>query len=192
MFDDHLKKIVSDLAALKKIAEGLQEAGAKIVVTIGSWDQLHIGHGRYLKKAKKAGDILIAGVDSDRAIKLYKGPTRPMIPERERMEMLSYMAFVDFITLVDDVDDKGKWQYELVTAIKPDVFVAVVDSYPKDQLEELKKYCKEVIVLERQAETSTSNQLHKMMKEFIAPMIKSLIPMIKFLKEHGMLPEGEI
>lgn len=192
MLKDHSKKVILDLSALAKIADGLKEAGSKIVVTIGSWDMLHIGHGRYAKKAKMAGDVLIVGVDSDRGIKLYKGPTRPMIPEKERMEMLSYMDFVDFVTLVDDVDENGRWQYELVKTIRPDVFVAVVDSYPQEQLDELKKYCGEIMVLERQAETSTSNQIRSIMKEFIAPMIKSLVPAIKFLKDHKMLPEDEI
>lgn len=189
---DHSKKFIADIKALAKIAEGLKEAGSRIVVTIGSWDMLHIGHGRYLKKAKEAGDILIAGVDSDRAIKSYKGPTRPMIPEKERIEMLTYLGFVDFVTVIDDVDGSGMWMFGLVKEIKPDVFVAVVDSYPQEQIDELKKYCKEVIVLDRQAETSTSNQIRSVTREFIAPMIKSFIPAIKFLKEHGMFPEGEI
>ncbi|MBI5401553.1 adenylyltransferase/cytidyltransferase family protein [Candidatus Wolfebacteria bacterium] len=185
LLNDHSKKIVLDLEALAKIAEGLKQAGHKIVVTIGSWDMLHIGHCRYLKKAKSTGDILIAGVDSDRAIKIYKGPMRPMIPEKERLEMLSYQEFVDFVTVVDDVDDKGAWQYALIKAVQPDVFIAVVDSYSKKQLEELRQYCKEVIVLERQAETSTSNQLRKMMREFMDPMVK-------FLREHDIITKESV
>lgn len=182
MFNDHSKKIISDLKSLVKITDGLREAGCKIVVTIGSWDQLHVGHCRYLKKAKEHGDILVAGVDSDRAIKVYKGPLRPMIPEGERLEMLSYQGFVDFLTMVDDVDEKGKWQYALIKAIRPDIFIAVVDSYPQEQIEEIKTYCADVVVLERQAETSTSNQLRKIMKEFLQPMVK-------YLQENGLVEE---
>ena len=98
------KKIVPDYKLLNKIVEGLRAADYKIVATIGSWDMLHIGHVRYLMEAKNRGDILIVGTDTDAAIKRYKGPNRPIIPENERMEMLSYQACVDFVTAIPDVD----------------------------------------------------------------------------------------
>ncbi|MFA4999105.1 MAG: adenylyltransferase/cytidyltransferase family protein, partial [Candidatus Paceibacterota bacterium] len=116
--------IIQDYEELKKIAEAHRALGHKVVCTVGSWDMLHIGHLRYLIKAKEQGDILIVGVDSDRGIKLYKkNELRPVIPQDERMEMLKYQECVDYITLVDDIDDDGKWQYKLIDAIKPDVFV---------------------------------------------------------------------
>ena len=59
-------KIVKDYENLVLATKGLQAVGRKIVVTIGSWDMLHIGHLRYLMKAKEHGDILVVGVDSDR------------------------------------------------------------------------------------------------------------------------------
>lgn len=165
------QKIVNDYERLAKVVEGLRAVNRRIVLTIGSWDLLHIGHVRYLLRAKARGDILIVGVDTDRAIKLYKGPLRPIVPEHERSEMLSYQACVDFITLLDDVDDQGRWQYDLLRKVKPDVFVAVEDSYPKDQLDEIKQHCSELVVLPRQAEnTSTTRMVQETVKKHLEQM----------------------
>ncbi|MEK7651383.1 MAG: adenylyltransferase/cytidyltransferase family protein [Patescibacteria group bacterium] len=162
-------KIVKDYENLVLATKGLQAVGRKIVVTIGSWDMLHIGHLRYLMKAKEHGDILVVGVDSDRGIKSYKGDFRPVVPENERCEMLTYQSPVDFVTIIDDIDEKGKWQYRLIDAIKPDIFVAVEDSYPPEQIEEIRKYCGDVVVLPRQAEeTSTSNFIQNTIKKYLA------------------------
>lgn len=165
------KKIVTDYATLAKATEGMRAIGRKIVVTIGSWDLLHIGHVRYLIKAKSHGDFLVVGVDTDRAIKLYKGPLRPVVPQDERCEMLTYQTPVDLVTLVDDVNKKGEWQYGLVSALKPDVFVAVQDSYPESQLAELRKHAGKVIVLPRQAKnTSTSRMIQGTVKKHLDQM----------------------
>ena len=166
-----LRKIVTDYETLAKAVRGLKAVNYKIVLTVGSWDLLHIGHVRYLFKAKEQGDILVVGTDTDRAIKLYKGELRPIVPQEERCEMLSYQSCVDFITLLDDVDKKGGWQYGLLKKIKPDIFVAVEDSYPKEQLEEIKKHCGKLVVLPRQAEnTSTSKMIQQTVKKHLEKM----------------------
>src|SRR3989304_8666467 len=125
--------IIQDYQELKKVIDAHKTLGHRIVCTIGSWDMLHIGHLRYLIKAKEQGDILVVGVDSDRGIKLYKNKLRPIIPQEERMEMLKYQECVDYVTLVDDIDSLGKWQYRLVETIKPAVFFTTDYSYPEDQ-----------------------------------------------------------
>src|SRR5437016_3797836 len=107
-------KIVGEYEKLARAVEGLRAINCKIVLTIGSWDLLHIGHVRYLLKAESYGDILLVGVDTDRAIKFYKGDLRPIVPQEERCEMLSYQSCVDLVTLLDDVDEKGMWQYDLL------------------------------------------------------------------------------
>lgn len=165
-------KIVLDYDKLTRVTEALRELGHKIVMTIGSWDLLHIGHVRYLIKAKSYGDILVVGVDSDRGIKLYKGPLRPIVPQGERIEMVSYQTCVDYVTSIDDVDEKGSWQYELIKQVKPDVFVAVEDSYSEQQCEDIKQFCGQLIVLPRQAEnTSTSKMIQDTLKKHIAEMM---------------------
>lgn len=168
-------KIVIDYDKLSRVTEAMRALGYKIVVTIGSWDLLHIGHVRYLNRAKSLGDILIAGADTDRAIKFYKGPLRPIIPEAERLEMLSYQSCVDLVTTVDDTDEQGKWQYGLIKKIRPDVFVAVEDSYPESQLNDIKQFAKELIVLPRQAEnTSTSKLIQDTLKKHLIKIIDTI------------------
>lgn len=168
-------KVVEDYDSLLKLVDGLRVVNNKIVVTIGSWDLLHIGHVRYLRKAKAHGDILIVGVDSDKTVKKYKGPLRPIVPYEERCEMLTYQSCVDFVTTIDDVDKKGNWLYGLVKKIKPDIFVAVRDSYPKSQLDEIKKYCGKLVILPRQAEnTSTTKMIQFTVKKHLDEMYELL------------------
>lgn len=168
-------KHVADYKSLAKVVDGLKQLNYKIVVTIGTWDLLHIGHVRYLRNAKSRGDVLIVGTDSDRTVKKYKGDLRPIVPYIERTEMLTYQSCVDLVTPIDDVDIKGRWQYKLIKIIKPDVFIAVEDSYSKKQIADIKKYCKEVIVLPRQAErTSTSKMIQYAVKKHLDEMYQLL------------------
>lgn len=168
-------KIVTDYSKLAKVTEALRELGHKIVLTIGSWDLLHIGHVRYLLKAKSYGDILVVGVDSDRGIKLYKGPLRPIVPQDERIEMVSYQSCVDYITIIDDVDEKGAWQYEIIEQIRPDIFVAVEDSYSQKQCKDIEQFCGQLVVLPRQAEnTSTSKLIQDTIKKHLVEMMTIL------------------
>lgn len=160
------KKIILNLDKLVKVASTMRDLGYNLVITIGTWDLLHIGHVRYLRKAKSHGDILIVGVDSDRAARIYKGDLRPIIPHNERIEMISYQGCVDFVTMIDDVNEEKKWQYELIRKVMPEVFVAVEGSYPEEQLAEIRQFCEELIVLPRQAEnTSTSKTIQETVKK---------------------------
>jgi D-beta-D-heptose 7-phosphate kinase/D-beta-D-heptose 1-phosphate adenosyltransferase len=172
------KKIVKDYESLNRAVRGLQAIQHKVVLTIGSWDLLHIGHVRYLLKAKSCGDFLVVGVDTDRAIKSYKGELRPVVPEDERCEMLSYQSCVDLITIIDDVDEKGNWQYSLIRLIQPDVFVAVEGSYPEEQLAEIKQHAKELIVFPRQAENTSTSRL-------IQNTVKKHLDQVYSLLEHN-------
>ncbi|MGC9610699.1 MAG: adenylyltransferase/cytidyltransferase family protein [Minisyncoccia bacterium] len=174
-----MPKIVHDYKKLALAVSGLQAVNRVVVATIGSWDLLHIGHLRYLIKAKSFGDVLVVGVDSDRGIKSYKGDLRPVVPQGERCEMLTYQSAVDFVTLVDDINKNGQWQYKLIKVIRPDVFVAVKGSYPREQIANIRKYCKKVVILPRQAEkTSTSNFIQNTVK-------KHLKHLDKIRKENG-------
>jgi len=162
-----IQKTILDYKELAVIINAYKVLNKKIVCTIGSWDMLHIGHLRYLQKAKSLGNILIVGVDSDKVIKIYKqNPLRPIIPHKERMEMLSYQEFVDNVTLIDDVDKKGCWKMGLIRAIKPDIFVAVEgESYSGEQKRNIAKFCDRIHVLPRQAiGTSTTNIVEKVFK----------------------------
>jgi len=173
--DDVRHKVVEDYDSLAKLVDGLRIVNYKVVVTIGSWDLLHIGHVRYLRRAKAQGDILIVGVDSDATVKKYKGELRPIVPYEERCEMLTYQSCVDFVTNVNDVDSKGRWQYGLLKKIRPDIFVAEEESYPPQQLKDIKKYCQKLIVLPRQAQrTSTSKMVQYAVKRHLDKMYELL------------------
>ena len=153
------RKLIENYEDLEHITKALRLTKQKIVMTIGSWDLLHIGHVRYLRAARNHGDILIIGVDTDETIKYYKGPLRPVVPYEERCEMLTYQACVDFVSGIYDVDENGKWQYGMLEKVRPDVFIAVEDSYPPEQIEDIKKYCNEVVILPRQAENTSTTKL---------------------------------
>lgn len=171
---DISKKIIRDYSSLREKVLAHKTLGHRIVCTVGSWDMLHIGHLRYLNRAKSLGDVLIVGVDSDRGIKSYKGPLRPIIPEHERMEMLSYQTCVDYVTLIDDIDDKGNWQYSIIKTIPTDVFVAVEGtSYSEEQKKFIAKLCPHLEVLPRQAEsTSTTDVIQNVLKGHLLDMIE--------------------
>ncbi len=94
-------------------------AEKKRVATInGSFDLLHAGHLYILSKAAEMADVLIVALNSDASIKLYKSPTRPIIPLTYRLEMMAALGFVDFVTWFDETDP-----INLLKIIKPDVHV---------------------------------------------------------------------
>ncbi|NCN06935.1 MAG: adenylyltransferase/cytidyltransferase family protein [Candidatus Pacebacteria bacterium] len=127
----------------------------KIVLTQGTFDMLHIGHARYLKEAKSYGDVLIVGVDSDEKVSARKGPDRPIVPEAERLEMLGHLNSVDHVVLKPQTAKR----WALIKLIQPDALIATKKTYTKTELEELKKYCQKIVVLEPMATTSTSAKL---------------------------------
>ncbi len=159
-------KIIMDPISLQVITLATRARGQTIVLTIGTYDLLHIGHLRYLTMAKQHGDVLFVGVDSDRITKILKGPTRPIIPENERLEMLGYQEVVDFVTVIDDLDEQNQWTGHLLKIVQPDVFIAEKSSYTPEQLKFIERYCEMVTVLPRQAEkTSTSKTVARMREE---------------------------
>lgn len=113
-----MKEKVKKRDELQKIVETLKNEGKRIVFTNGCFDLLHVGHIRYLEKAKTLGDILIVGVNSDRSVRLLKGPERPILPEEERTEILSALECIDYITLFDETTP-----LELIARIQPHVLV---------------------------------------------------------------------
>ncbi|HEY8272819.1 MAG TPA: D-glycero-beta-D-manno-heptose 1-phosphate adenylyltransferase [Pseudobdellovibrionaceae bacterium] len=105
------EKISSALALLKA-------QNKKIVFTNGCFDLLHVGHVRYLQEAKKLGDVLVIGVNSDASIKRLKGPARPVQTEEDRAEILAALGCVDFTVIFTEDTPKN-----LIEAVKPDVLV---------------------------------------------------------------------
>lgn len=150
--------ILADYQAVKKAVEHYRTQGKTICLTQGSFDMLHIGHGRYLAKAKSQADILIVGADSDEKIRARKGKDRPVVPQEERLEMLSQLKSVDHAVLKELSEPK----WHLIKMISPDVLVATTSTYSPAELEELHQWCGKIVVLEPQATTSTSAKLRRL------------------------------
>lgn len=99
------------------VCRRLQSEGKKIVFTNGCFDIIHKGHVRYLRQAKRMGDVLIVGINSDRSVSRIK-PGRPVNRERDRAEVLEALCVVDYVTIFDE-----KTPYRLIKSLKPDVLV---------------------------------------------------------------------
>ncbi len=100
----------------------------KIVFTNGCFDVLHFGHVHYLLEARKLGDILVIGLNSDDSVRRLKGPSRPINSEKERAFVLAALACVDYVTLFEEDTPE-----ELIKVVKPDVLVKGGD-YALDQI----------------------------------------------------------
>lgn len=106
------------ISRLADLSKSLKRKGKKIVTTNGTFDLLHIGHIRNLIKAKTFGDVLIVGVNSDASVKSYKDPGRPIIPARERAEIVSALAPVDYVVIFNE-PTPVRW----LSLVKPQVHV---------------------------------------------------------------------
>lgn len=120
-------KATYKLSTLLKIRKQLKLKSKKVVFTNGCFDILHAGHVDYLNKAKKLGDVLIVGLNSDLSIKKIKGENRPIINENERAYILSNLKAVDYIILFDE-----ETPLNLIEKLVPDVLVKGDDWKIKD------------------------------------------------------------
>jgi len=103
----------------KDLAAKMHELQGKTVVTLnGSFDLMHAGHLYIIYEAKKQGDILIVGLNTDSSIQRYKSPDRPIVPLKYRLELMSALEFVDYVTWFDETDPR-----ELLQIIRPQVHV---------------------------------------------------------------------
>ncbi|NWF55423.1 MAG: D-glycero-beta-D-manno-heptose 1-phosphate adenylyltransferase [Syntrophaceae bacterium] len=121
-------KKIKNIKEIKSIVGRLKGLKKKVVFTNGCFDILHVGHIRYLKKARSLGDILVVGLNTDRSVREIKGEKRPIVPQDERAEVLSTLEFVDYVVLFDDPDPLS-----LIKEIKPNLLVKGAD-WTKDKI----------------------------------------------------------
>ncbi len=141
-----------------KLIEELKLQGKKVVFTNGCFDILHVGHLRYLNEAKKQGDILIVGVNSDSSVRQLKGEGRPINNEIDRAEMLSGLKAVDFTVIFEELTP-----IETLEKLKPSIHVKGGD-YDKNKLPEtatVEKNGGEVRILSFVEGKSTTNIVKK-------------------------------
>ncbi|WP_022819346.1 D-glycero-beta-D-manno-heptose 1-phosphate adenylyltransferase [Fusobacterium russii] len=135
-----------------------KEQGKKVVFTNGCFDILHVGHVSYLENAKRQGDILIVGVNSDESTRRLKGPTRPINNEKDRACMLSALKSVDYTVIFEEDTPE-----DLIAYLKPSIHVKGGD-YKKEDLPETKiveAYGGKVVILNFVEGKSTTNIINK-------------------------------
>jgi D-beta-D-heptose 7-phosphate kinase/D-beta-D-heptose 1-phosphate adenosyltransferase len=114
------------IESFQRVRLDLREADKRLVFTNGVFDILHVGHVRYLSKARKLGDALVVAINSDRSVRELKGPSRPVVGEGERAEMLAALRCVDFVVVFDDISPRN-----LIASLLPDVLVKGGDYTPE-------------------------------------------------------------
>lgn len=114
-------KILS-LSALRQRLEERRKCAGRIVLANGCFDLLHVGHIRYLEGARREGDVLVVGVNSDASERKLKGGGRPILPQQARAELVAALKVVDYVLIFDEPDVAA-----LLTALRPDVHAKGTD-----------------------------------------------------------------
>ncbi|MEP6568809.1 MAG: adenylyltransferase/cytidyltransferase family protein [Acidobacteriota bacterium] len=136
--------------------------GSRIILANGCFDILHAGHVRYLEGARALGDVLVVGINSDSQVAILKGAGRPILPERERAELVASLQAVNLVTIFAEPTVT-----ELLLAIKPDVHAKGTD-YTEDSVPErdvVRSYGGQVAIVGDPKDHSTSEILRKVSGE---------------------------
>ncbi|MEO1927095.1 MAG: D-glycero-beta-D-manno-heptose-7-phosphate kinase [Nautiliaceae bacterium] len=153
--DNSVDYKIVDFETIEHIANDLKNQNKKIVFTNGCFDILHLGHVKYLQKAKSLGDKLIVGVNSNESVKRLKGPTRPVNDEYDRAYLLASLEVVDYVVIFEE-----DTPYELIKRVKPDILVKGKDYEGKEVVGS--DIAKEVKLIEFVEGRSTTNIIEKM------------------------------
>lgn len=104
-----------------------RSSGATVALANGLFDILHIGHLRYLEAAREEADLLVVALNSDRSARELKGPSRPVVGQKERAELLAGLRCVDFVTIFEEATAEA-----ILRAIRPDVHCKGTDYTPEN------------------------------------------------------------
>ncbi len=152
----------------------LKKASRRVAFTNGCFDLLHPGHLALLERARSLGDVLVVGLNSDRSVRMVKGPPRPLVPEQERAEVLAALAAVDFVTIFEEPTPR-----ELIGALLPHVLVKGADWGPDAIVgrEEVEASGGHVVSLELERGWSTSRLIQTVREGFTnRPRVQSPRP----------------
>jgi len=116
-------KTTEELQTLCDIA---RRQGQRVVFTNGCFDLLHAGHVRYLEEARKLGDLLVVGVNSDDSVRQIKGALRPIVAEEDRSELVAALHCVDYVVVFDTPDPLA-----LIERLHPNILVKGADWSPE-------------------------------------------------------------
>lgn len=164
IYYDELLKSVEDINSHNKVINkeqlnevlfNLRAKQQKIVFTNGCFDILHRGHVFYLQEAKKRGDILIVGLNSDSSVKRLKGDTRPINTELDRAAVLEALKCIDYIVVFEE-----DTPYNLIKEVKPDILVKGGDYKIENVIG--REFAKEIVLIDFQEGYSSSNVIHRL------------------------------
>jgi len=147
--------------ARKQLADELarrRRTGDKIVFTNGVFDLLHMGHLRYLRQARQLGECLVVAINSDASARRLKGPTRPVVGQEERAEMLGALECVDYVTIFDEDTPKP-----LLELLKPDILVKGGSTAEVVGREIVQKYGGKVMKMDLVAGMSTTDLINRIL-----------------------------
>jgi D-beta-D-heptose 7-phosphate kinase/D-beta-D-heptose 1-phosphate adenosyltransferase len=113
---------IKSLAALVPIVRQASAAGRKVAFTNGCFDLLHAGHVKLLERAKRFGDLLIVGINSDRSVRALKGARRPLVAQDDRALLLAALESVDYVTVFNELTPR-----RLVARLRPHFLIKGAD-----------------------------------------------------------------
>jgi rfaE bifunctional protein nucleotidyltransferase chain/domain len=145
-------------AELVAIRAAAKSAGKQVVFTNGCFDLLHRGHVQILRGAKSCGEVLIVAINTDRSVRAIKGPSRPVLSETDRAELIGAMEMVDYVVIFDETEPTN-----LIELLKPDVLVKGGD-WGQDKIvgsEIVQKYGGKIAVIPYLQGSSTSEIIER-------------------------------
>lgn len=157
-FMEEARTRIISIKNAQKIAAGARRKKKIVVTTNGCFDILHVGHIRNLQKAHSLGDMLIVAINSDSSVRINKGPGRPIVPAKERAEVVSALRAVDYVFIFNDKNPIG-W----LKKIKPHIHVKGGDRKLSQIIERdtLKKMGTKLVLLPHIKGKSTTNILKR-------------------------------
>jgi rfaE bifunctional protein nucleotidyltransferase chain/domain len=173
-------RYIPDYKDLRKMVDIFKKMGYKVVLTQGVYDLIHGGHAAYLEAARSYGDILIVGVDSDELTRKRKGPSRPIVPQEERLRMLAHLRSVDIVTLRESHHQIG----DLIRLVEPDVLVVSKSTtdFTSKMAKEYDGVCSKIVTLPPQGTSSTSARIRNLTIEGAEQLAREMNGIIqKFL-----------
>jgi len=160
MYGDKIQTLNDLQSTLKKY----QSDGKSIVWTNGCFDILHAGHVTYLQSARKRGDVMVVGLNSDASVQAIKGPERPIVPENERALIISALECVDHVVVFQDDDTVG-----LLDFLKPDIYAKggdyTIDTINQDERKLVEGYGGKIALIPGVDGKSTTSIIQKLSQD---------------------------
>ena len=152
---------VADLDEVATAAEEARRRGLKVALANGAFDLLHVGHVRYLRGAKALADVLVVAVNSDASVRALKGPTRPVMSELERAEIVAALEGVDWVVVFNEATPSA-----VIARVRPNLQVKGTD-YTSDTVPEgelVRSYGGRVVIAGDPKDHSTTLLLDRLLQ----------------------------